>query len=44
MISRFLEYYRMVDYFSRFTNKRIWLVTGVNNFLEIFEKKNITTN
>ncbi|XOD68413.1 MAG: TonB-dependent receptor [Flavobacteriales bacterium AspAUS03] len=39
MISRFSEYYRMVDYFSQFTNKRIGLVIGVNNLLEIFEEK-----
>jgi hypothetical protein len=39
MISNFKEYYKLVEYFSEFTKKRIGLAMGVNNFVQIFDEK-----
>lgn len=39
MISNYQEYYKLVDYFSRFTKKRMGLIMGVNNLLELFKEK-----
>lgn len=38
MISKFKEYYRLVEYFSNYTSEQIGLSMGVNNFLEIFDE------
>lgn len=45
IISNFSEYYKLVDYFSKFTRNqtKIGLAMGVNNLLEIF-KENYYTN
>ena len=39
MISNFQEYYRLVEYFSRYTKMRMGLAMGVNNLIEIFDEK-----
>ena len=39
MISNFQEYYRLVEYFSAFTKKRMGLAMGVNNLIDIFDEK-----
>ena len=37
MISNFKEYYRLVEYFSRYTKERMGLTMGVNNLVDIFD-------
>lgn len=39
MISRFQEYYKLVEYFARFTKMRMGLAMGVSNLVEIFDEK-----
>lgn len=39
MISNYQEYYRVVEYFARFTKNRIGLAMGVNNLVDIFDEK-----
>lgn len=39
MISNFSEYYRLVDYFSGYTNGYIGIGMGVNNLLLVFEEQ-----
>ncbi|GAA0870900.1 TonB-dependent receptor [Gangjinia marincola] len=39
MISKFQEYYKVVEYFSRYTKQRMGLTMGVNNLVEIFDQK-----
>ena len=39
MISNFSEYFRLVEYFSRFTKSRMGLVMGVQNLIEVFNEK-----
>jgi hypothetical protein len=39
MISNFQEYYKLVEYFSRYTKMRMGLAMGVNNLIEIFDEK-----
>ena len=39
MISNFQEYYKLVEYFSAFTKKRMGLTLGVNNMIDIFDEK-----
>ena len=39
MISNFQEYYKVVEYFSRYTKERMGLAMGVNNIIEIFDEK-----
>lgn len=36
MVSNFSEYYKLVEYFSHQTNKRIGMTMGVSNLIEIF--------
>ena len=38
MISNFQEYYRLVEYFSRYTKERMALAMGVNNLVDIFDE------
>ena len=39
MISNFQEYYKLVEYFSRYTKMRLGLAMGVNNLVDIFDEK-----
>lgn len=39
MISNFQEYYRVVEYFSRYTKERMGLAMGVNNLVDVFDEK-----
>lgn len=39
MISKFQEYYRLVEYFSNYTKAKIGLTMGVNNLVDIFDEK-----
>lgn len=39
MISNFQEYYRMVEYFAKYTKARMGLAMGVNNLVDIFDEK-----
>ncbi|WP_291871324.1 TonB-dependent receptor [Maribacter sp.] len=39
MISKFQEYYRLVEYFNNYTKARIGLTMGVNNLVDIFDEK-----
>ncbi len=38
MISKFKEYYKLVDYFSNYTSEQIGLTIGVNSFVSIFDE------
>lgn len=38
MISNFQEYYRLVEYFGRYTKERMALAMGVNNLVDIFDE------
>jgi len=42
MISNFKEFYKLVDYFSRFRINKLRLVMGANTFCKIFDKKYYT--
>lgn len=39
MISRFPQYYKVIDYLTKFSSLRMAVVMGVNNFSEIFDSK-----
>ncbi|MEN8186778.1 MAG: TonB-dependent receptor [Bacteroidota bacterium] len=39
MITNFQEYYKLVDYFSEFTKKRMGLAMGVYNLIQIFDER-----
>ncbi len=39
LISNYQEYYKLLEYFSRFSKKRKGLIMGVNNLMEIFNEK-----
>ncbi|WP_445385124.1 TonB-dependent receptor [Robiginitalea sp. IMCC44478] len=39
MISKFQEYYKVVEYFNNYTKSRIGLTMGVNNLIEVFDEK-----
>ncbi|MCB0761293.1 MAG: TonB-dependent receptor [Flavobacteriales bacterium] len=39
LISNYTEYYKLVEYFSRYTKKRMGLIMGINNLLEVFNEK-----
>mgnify|MGYP006074183741 FL=1 len=39
LISNYRKYYKLIEYFSNFTNNRMGLILGVNNLLEIFDNK-----
>ena len=39
MITNFKEYYKLAEYFSSYTEKKIVLTMGVNNLIEIFDEK-----
>lgn len=39
LISNYQQYYKLIDYFSRFTKARMGLIMGVNNLVEVFNEK-----
>ncbi|MFT3885476.1 MAG: TonB-dependent receptor [Flavobacteriales bacterium] len=39
LISNYQEYYKLVEYFSRYTKARMGVIMGVNNLIEVFEEK-----
>ncbi|MGB5820001.1 MAG: TonB-dependent receptor [Saonia sp.] len=39
LISKFQEYYKLVEYFNNYTKARIGLTMGVNNLVDIFDEK-----
>lgn len=39
MISNYQEYYKLVEYFSRYTKARMGLIMGVNNLVDVFDEK-----
>lgn len=39
LISKFQEYYKLVEYFTKYTKARIGLTMGVNNLVDIFDEK-----
>ncbi|MEA1787477.1 TonB-dependent receptor [Arenibacter sp. GZD96] len=39
MISKFQEYYKLVEYYSDFTKARMALTMGVNNLVDVFDEK-----
>lgn len=39
LISNYQKYYKLVEYFSRYTKKRMGLIMGVNNLLDVFNEK-----
>lgn len=39
LISKFQEYYRLVEYFNNYTKAKIGLTMGVSNLVEVFDEK-----
>ena len=39
MITNFKEYYKLAEYFSNYTENKVYLTMGVNNLIEIFDEK-----
>lgn len=39
LISKYQEYYKLVDYFARYSSKRMGLIMGVPNLIEVFNEK-----
>ncbi|NNE54403.1 MAG: TonB-dependent receptor [Flavobacteriales bacterium] len=39
LISNYMKYYKLVEYFSRYTKKRMGIIMGVNNLLDVFNEK-----
>ena len=39
MITNFKEYYKLAEYFSNYTQNKVFLTMGVNNLIEIFDEK-----
>lgn len=39
LISNYQEYYTLIDYLSEFTKKRMGIIIGVNNLVDIFDEK-----
>jgi hypothetical protein len=39
MISNYQEYYKLVEYFSRYTKARMGVIMGVNNLVEVFDER-----
>lgn len=39
LISNYQEYFKLVQYYSNFTSKRLGLIIGVTNLLELFDEK-----
>ena len=39
LISNYQEYYKLVEYFSRYTKARMGIILGVNNLIDVFDEK-----
>ena len=39
MISKFQEYFKLVEYFNNYTKAKIALTMGVNNLIDVFDEK-----
>ena len=39
LISNYQQYYKLVEYFSRYTKARMGLIMGVNNLVDVFDEK-----
>jgi len=39
MISNYMKYYKLVEYFGRYTKKRMGIIMGSNNMYDIFKEK-----
>ena len=39
LISNYQKYYKLIEYFSRYTKARMGLIIGVNNVMDIFNEK-----
>ncbi|MBT8236919.1 MAG: TonB-dependent receptor, partial [Bacteroidia bacterium] len=39
MISKFQEYYKLVEYFNNYTKARLGLTMGVSNLVDVFDEK-----
>ena len=39
LISNYMKYYKLVEYFSRYTKKRMGIIMGTNNLLDVFNEK-----
>lgn len=39
LISNYQEYYKLVEYFSRYTKARMGLIMGVNNLVDVFDER-----
>lgn len=39
LISKFQEYYKLVEYFNNYTKAKIGLTMGVNNLIDVFDEK-----
>lgn len=39
LISNYQKYYKLVEYFSRYTKRRMGIIMGVNNLLDVFNEK-----
>ncbi len=39
ILSNFSEYYRLIDYFTTYTNGKIGVAMGVNNLLDVFDEE-----
>ncbi|HET8737242.1 MAG TPA: TonB-dependent receptor [Pricia sp.] len=39
MISKFQEYYKLVEYLNNYTKEKIGLTMGINNLIDIFDEK-----
>ena len=39
MISNYKKYYKLCEYLSRYTDRRLGLIIGVDNLVEMFEEK-----
>lgn len=39
LISNYQEYYKLVEYFSRYTKARMGLIMGVNNLIDVFDER-----
>ncbi len=39
LISKFQEYYKLVEYFNKYTKAQIGVTMGVNNMIEVFDEK-----
>jgi hypothetical protein len=39
LISNYMKYYKLVEYFSRYTKKRMGIIMGTNNLMDVFNEK-----